>query len=472
MDADRGALSLDERARRRAVLPEEAAELTDMGNAARFVAAHGADAAYHAEWGWCVWDGTAWRRDQHLARGKMIKTVRAIRAEAGAVTDKTEQKEIAGWARRSQSAQRVAAALWLAEVSLTAAIERYDTATWSLPCPNGTVDLRTGDIYPHRREDYHTRQVQIPYDPSAAAPLWEAFLARVLPDEAVRAFVQRAVGYSLTGEVSEQVLFFVFGLGANGKSVFLESLAALFGEFHRAIRAETLSRRTNEGVPNDIAALVGVRLGTGSEIPEGSRLNESLAKDLTGGDTVSARFMRQEFFDFKPRVKLWMRGNHKPQIRGTDDGIWRRVLLIPFTEQIPPEERDRHLPEKLREELSGILAWAVRGCLDWQHQGLAPPAALQLALADYREEMDVFGAFLEECAVVNWETSTKATELYRAYKRWADQHGHPPVSSTRFGLWLAERGFRKHKRGVVWWQGIGLQADRGIGLDSMDSLDG
>jgi putative DNA primase/helicase len=289
-----------------------------------------------------------------------------------------------------------------------------------------------------------------------------------MPGEPERTFLQRAFGYSLTGDTGEQSLFFLYGSGGNGKTVFVETLAALMGEFHTATRIDTLSQRQGGGIPNDIAALAGARVVTVSETPEGSRLNESLIKDLTGGDTISARFLRREFFDFRPQFKLWIRGNHKPQIRGTDDGIWRRVMLVPFTQTIPESERDPALTEKLQAELPGILRWAVEGCIAWQRDGLNPPESMRLALSEYRQEMDLLGAFIEECAVVSPDAYAPATPLYKAYQQWAEDNGHHAVTATRFGLAMAERGFAKEKVGTIRWRGLGLRAESGQ-LDSLDT---
>jgi putative DNA primase/helicase len=439
-------------------------EQTDAGNAARLVSRHGADLRYVSEWGWMAWTGTHWTRDELRARSMMLDVARDIHREAADARDRAEQKALADHARRSQQAQRLQGALWCAQPDLSASTDDFDAQTWLLPVLNGTLDLRTGHLLQHRREDFLTRLAPVEFDPDAACPRWETFLARVLPDPEVREFVQRLVGYMLTGSVAEQCLAFLLGIGRNGKSVFVETLAALWGEFHSATRIETLSVSRGGGIPNDIAALAGARLVTVSETPEGSRLNESLVKDLTGGDTISARFMRAEFFQFKPQFKLLIRGNHKPQIRGTDDGIWRRILLVPFNVQIPRGEVDPNLPDRLLEELPGILAWALRGCMEWQREGLQPPAQVQAAVDGYRAEMDTFGAFLDERCVIATDAKARASKLYSAFKQWCDQAGERFVSQRRFGEALAERGLERRKGGatnVYYWHGIGLLENPG-----------
>jgi putative DNA primase/helicase len=255
------------------------------------------------------------------------------------------------------------------------------------------------------------------------------------------------------------MLAFLYGAGRNGKSVAVETLAELLGDYHSATRSESLSITRGGGIPNDIAALAGARLVTVSETPEGARLNESLVKDLTGGDLMSARFLRHEFFKFRPKFKLWIRGNHKPQIRGTDDGIWRRICLIPFTVQIPEQEVDPKLAEKLITELPGILNWAVKGCLAWQEQGLNAPDLIKNAVREYRSEMDILGEFFSECCVVDPSLSCSAKELHREYKRWCEDYGHKVIEQHRFGRALRERGFEKTKPKTVIWHGIGLVSD-------------
>lgn len=435
-------------------------ELSDAGNAERLVRAYGEDLRFVPGWGWVVWSGVRWVRCDLTPRKLMMRVARSIHGEAAQSQDKAEQKDVGLWALKSQSAPRIQGALWCAQPMVAGQVEEFDRQPWLFPCANGTVDLRTGTLYPHRREHMLTRSSSVIHSPGATAPTWESFLARVLPDPDVRAFVKRFAGYCLTGLTTEQALLFLYGVGRNGKSVFVETLAALMGDFHTATRIDTLAISHGGGIPNDVAALAGARLVTVSETPEGVRLNESLVKDLTGGDTISARFLRHEYFQFTPQFKLMIRGNHKPQIRGTDDGIWRRLMLVPFTVQIPPSEVDPELPEKLRAELPGILSWAIAGCLEWQREGLKPPQIVRDAVAEYRGEMDIFGEFIADRCVEAPHAQASASELYRAYRQWAESAGHAPVSATRFGLALGERGYTRTKPNkTIVWRGIGLLSD-------------
>ena len=443
-------------------------DLTDTGNALRMVDSFGADLAFVPEWGWMVWDGKRWQPNELLARDLATEAARMIYAEAANVVDKEYQKAVTSHGHKSQSANAIKSMLWLAQPKLVARVDQFDRETMLLPVLNGTLDLRTRRLHKHRREHYSTRLAPILYEESATCPEWDKFLARVIPDTEVREFIKRLAGYSLSGSTTAQILVFLYGSGRNGKSVFVEILAALLGDYHTATRIETLSN-IKGGIPNDVAALAGSRLVTVSETPEGSRLNESLVKDLTGGDIITARFLRAEFFQFTPQFKIWIRGNHKPRIHGTDDGIWRRMMLIPFTVQIPDAEVDPDLPERLRAELPGILNWALDGCLQWQSEGLKPPRSVLDAVSEYRSEMDLLGQFVNECCIVATQAKASASALYAQYRQWCDESGTHPVTKTRFGLALGERGFEKRTPKTVIWHGIGLLSDSSDSCDSSTS---
>ncbi len=437
--------------------------LTDMGNAERFVLRYGQDVRYCYPWGkWLVWTGARWERDEAGKVHRLAKeAVRSIYQEAAAAEDENRRKALAKHATSSEAKNRIEAMLELAKSDVPVSPDELDADPWLLNAPNGTVDLRTGELRSPRREDLLTKMAGAEYDPDASAPVWGAFLKRVLPSEELRAFVQRGAGYSATGDTSEQVMFINHGAGANGKSTYQEVLVEALGDYAMRAPTEMLMAKRSGGVPNDVARLKGGRFVAAAETEEGRRLAESLVKDLTGQDTISARFMRAEFFDFKPTHKLWLSTNHKPEIRGTDNAIWRRIRLVPWSVTIPPAERDRKLPEKLRQELAGVLAWAVRGCLDWRRDGLGEPEEVRQATAEYRAEQDVLAGFVDECCVVVPNASAQATQLYTAYKEWCEESGERPESQKKFGMRLAERGFEREKAGVYYWLGIGLRHDRG-----------
>jgi putative DNA primase/helicase len=435
---------------------------TDLGNAERLVAEHGRDLLFVPGPGWHAWDGRRWRRDtdgEVMRRAKL--TVRAIAAEAAAVDDDEARKRLLRHALESEREPRLRAAVSLAasdrEVIVDA--EQLDADPLLLNVANGIIHLRAGELVKHSRSALLSKLVPVTYDPTAKAPRWTDFLRRIFAeDDELIAFVQRAVGYSLTGLTVEQILFLLYGTGANGKTTFVETLRALFGEYGQQTPAETFLER-RETIPNDLARLPGVRFVAAVETGEGRRLNETMVKRLVGGDTIAARFMRSEWFEFEPCFKPWVATNHKPVIRGTDEAIWRRIRLVPFTVTIPEGERDPNLRDKLLDELGGILAWAVDGCLAYLHEGgLGKPEAVTRATAGYRGDMDLLGTFLGDCCLLGDTYKAKAGDLYREYGSWCDRSGERDrLSQQSFGRSLTERGFHSHRNGRGrWWTGIGL----------------
>ncbi|HSQ51974.1 MAG TPA: phage/plasmid primase, P4 family, partial [Nitrospiraceae bacterium] len=316
--------------------------------------------------------------------------------------------------------------------------------------------------------------LRIPYDASAKAPTWKSFLWRVmgapLPDEEgteeallerheraerLVSFLQRSVGYALTGRTHEDCLFILYGSGRNGKSVFLDALKALLCDYAKTAQMTTFLHQDRETVRNDLADLKGVRLVTAIETTQGSRFSEGLIKQLTGGDHVKARFLFHEYFEFLPNFKLFLAFNHRPTITGTDRAIWERVRTIPFDVFIPAEQRDPYLSEKLKAELPGILAWAVEGCMAWQREGLNPPPEVRQATEEYRLDMDRVGRFLADACLISPQVSVQAGALYDAYKVWCAAEGEEAMNQTMFGRQLTERGFMQEKRGGKKWR-LGL----------------
>jgi len=437
---------------------------SDLANARRLVDRHGDRMIYTDAAGWFIWDGKRWAADDHAAMKLAKDAVEAIYDELRDINDEA-RKRLFTWARQSQRADRLRAMLFLAqsEPGMAMAYSDFDADPMLLNVANGTVDLRTGTLHEHRPADRIARIVPVDFDPEASRMMWLEFLDRITDgDRELQAYLQRAAGYSLTGSTGEQVLFFAYGIGANGKTVFMEALKSVLGDYAKAARTETLAVRRGESIPNDIARLAGARLVTVNETAEGQRLNEPLVKDLTGGDTIAARFMRREFFEFRPTFKLWIRGNHKPVIRGTDDGIWRRLHLAPFTVQIPEAERDPNLLQRLlSHELPGILAWAVEGCLAWQRDRLNPPDSVQAATREYRDESDVLAQFIDDECVIQPQATVRAKGLYEAYREWCESTGNRPQSQTAFGRAIAERGFtRRRAMHGYQYEGIAPRSDR------------
>ena len=443
--------------------------LTDTGNAERLVARHGHDLRYVHLWGkWLAWDGRCWAIDETGEIERRAKaTVRTIPAEAEGIAERDLYAATLKWAVGSESEARQRAMIRLAqaEEGIPTPPTLLDTDPWRMSLENGTLDLRTGQLAPHDRADLITRAVPVAWDPHATCPTFLAFLERITrdPDGAARpelvTFLQRAIGYSLTGLTSERVIFILYGTGRNGKSTLLDVIRGLLGDYAMRVPTETLMARRGESIPNDIARLKGARFVFANETDEGRRLSEALIKDITGGDTISARFMRGEWFDFKPEFKVWMATNHRPTIRGTDNAIWDRIRLIPFDQRIPDAEQDRDLGHRLAAELPGILAWAVEGCLAWQQglrDGLGAPDAVRQATEAYRSSMDVLAAWLDDCCVVDKRVRGPAGALYESYKGWCETNGERHLPQRTFGQRLAERGFESVKGtgGKRFWNGI------------------
>lgn len=437
--------------------------LTDSENAERFIARCGEDFHYlQVSQTWLKWTGKNWSPDKNYEiNRRALDTVREFYREAADVDDNKQRQREIQHALKSEGRSQLDNMITLGRTlpGITLSPDVFDSDVWLIGCLNGTLDLRSADLRPARRDDLITQLLPVAYDPDATCPTWHEFLKRVMDgnDEMI-AYLQRAIGYTLTGDTSEQIMFFLHGRGKNGKSTFVETLSALMGDYGLKTSTETLMSKKQPGISNDVAALKGKRFVFASETEEGRRLNEALIKDLTGGDTVSARHLYQESITFKPVNKIWLAGNHKPQIRGTDDGIWRRLHIIPFTVQINEKERDPHLVGKLTAELPGILQWAVLGAGLWQIMRLKPPKEIEDANKSYRAEMDILAAWIAECCVLRSELVTPSKNLYANYVAWCAANGESPFARNRFGSALQEQGCEQKKgtAGVHKWKGIGI----------------
>jgi putative DNA primase/helicase len=447
--------------------------LTDTGNAERLVLRHGENIRYcHPQKTWWVWTGRRWEPDRNGAVMDLAKSVaRELYQAAWEIPDADRKKQTALWAIRSESTDKKKAALVSAqsEPGIPILPEHFDADLFLLNCLNGTIDLRTGELRPHRREDYCTKLAPVVYDPSARSPLWERFLREACGgDEDLISFMQRAVGYSLTGSAAEEKLFFVHGPAAAGKSTFLEAVKATLGDYAKSADFESFVQRREAGaVRNDIAELAGRRFVVSIEVDEGKKLAEGLIKLLTGGDTVRARFLYQEAFEYVPQFKLWLAANHAPRVRHDDSAMWRRILRIPFESVIPQARRDPSVKARLKDvEESGpaILAWAVEGCLRWQEEGLGVPEAVEEATEQYRLDMDPLRDFIADCCVLAPHAWTPAAKLREAYERYCREVGEKHLlRPEQFGQCLRQRGCepKKRKEGMRGWQGIGLLTTEG-----------
>ena len=437
--------------------------LTDLGNAERFAALHGGDLRYCEKLGgWFTWDGRRWVLDE--TGGVMRRageTARSMYTEAAEEEDRGRRGEIGKWAYKSEAEPRLQAMVSLARWQPGVAVVpgAFDADPWLLTCQNGTVDLRTALLQPHRRGDMITKLAPVVYDPGATCPRFERFLAEIMAGrEEMVSFLRRWFGYSLTGDTREHKLAIFYGSGRNGKGTLVEVVRDVMGDYAKATPADTLMTRRSEGPRNDVARLPGARLVTATETTEGRKLDEALIKTLTGGDTVSARFLHREFFEFRPAAKLVLSTNYRPEIKGTDTGIWSRVQLVPFSVVFKENEQDTELPGKLREELPGILAWMVRGCLEWQRSGLAVPDDVRNATAAYQADMDVAGQFLNACCDTEDGAHVQGGELYACFRRWCERSGAEVLSDRAFAQRLRGRGFvDRHTRVGTVWAGLRLK---------------
>ncbi|MCB2211367.1 hypothetical protein KQI52_04585 [bacterium] len=449
---------------------------TDYGNAERLVAHHGDDIRYcYQQKNWYVWDGTRWALDDTGAVMRKAKaTARAILHEADGVQDRENRDAILGWMKQSESAQKLKSMIDLAgsEEKVATSVNEFDQNPWLLNVENGTIDLQTGTLKFHDRNDFITKKLPVRWNGlDERLPLWERFLDEATDgDKDLQAFLQRAVGYSLTGRTDEEVLFFVHGPAASGKSTFIEAVKSTMGDYCTTADFETFLKRSNTGGPrNDIARLVGSRFVASIEVDEGKALAEGLIKSVTGGDTVSARFLFKEAFEFVPVFKLWLVANDAPDVKAGDDAMWRRILRVPFEHVVPKDKRDPQVKAQLKNpEIAGpaILAWAVRGCLDWQKDGLKIPDAVTNATEEYRKEMNPLSDFITDYCTVDtnnhvlWEPTAN---LRQAYLEWGRTNGSGQhINDKQFAKLLREFECEPESRS---FGGTKTRGWRGVRLD-------
>ncbi len=441
--------------------PKEELDCTDMANGFRFDRRNRLTVRYnYASKKWYVFDGRRWLDDDTGEVNRLAKqTAISILIEAANTVDDKQRDALTKWSKASRNDSKLRAMLHQAESELPVKLEVFDADPMLFNCANGTIDLRTGQLRPHRREDMLTKLSPVTYDAEAQPVRWLAFLDRIFEgDEQLIKFIQKSIGYSLTGNTSEQCLFICHGVGANGKSVLMRTISAILADYGQQIRTETLMVKSYQTVNNDIAALRGARFVSAIETDDGQKLAESIVKQLTGGDAVRARFLFQESFEFTPQFKIWLAANHRPEVKENGHAIWRRIRLVPFNVIIPKAEQNLEFFEcELQDELPGILAWAVEGCRLWQREGLNEPEAVTKATAEYREEMDVLADFLSERCVVGENYQATTTELYNAYETWCLDNGEKAKSAKWLNGQLRDRGFEPGRsRAARFWKGIGL----------------
>ncbi|MFC1783758.1 phage/plasmid primase, P4 family [Planctomycetota bacterium] len=446
--------------------------LTERGNGERFALQHGEKVRFCHNWGrWLYYNGKRWTADaQNEITELSKKTIREIYKSAANANSEPERARIAKHAIKSETRGQIENMLWFAarEKPICCHANDFDNNLGVLNCKNGTIDLETGELKSHSAGDMITKMCPVKYDPQADQKEWLGFLYDVTQGNGpMMVFLQTAVGYSLTGDISEEKLFFIHGPAASGKSTFLEAVKATLGDYAQTTDFETFLQRSQVGgARNDIAQLAGARLVASIEVDEGKKLAEGLIKMLTGGDTVRARFLYQESFEFVPQFKLWLAANHAPRIKDTDAAMWRRVLKVPFEHAIPKEIQNPKIKSTLRNPArSGpaILAWAVEGCLNWQRNGLIVPPEIEQATDEYRQSQNPLKEFFDDCCEFNEYAVVSVAKLRAAYEEHARQTGLKFTLSPReFNERLRNRNCEdKNERyeGKVQkcWKGISLK---------------
>jgi P4 family phage/plasmid primase-like protien len=417
--------------------------------------------AYVASWGrWMAWEGQRWQFDETLQTRDWARTI--ARKVAGEASNRVDLgKKAASIANTLGSAGTVAAIETLARADRRHALSatHFDQDKWALNTPAGLVDLQTGIIRPGRKDDYCTKITRA--SPGGPCPRWLEFLKVATDgDDDLIAFMRRMAGYCITGETREHAIFFVYGTGGNGKGTFLNTLDWILNDYARVANMEMFVAQKYQSHPTDVAGLMGARMVTAQETEEGQRWHESRLKAFTGGDPITARFMRQDEFTFMPQFKLVFAGNHKPSLRNVDEAIMRRLYLIPFTVTVPPAARDPSLSRKLREEAGGILQWCIDGCLDWQNSMLAPPDRVLATTAEYFQQEDQMGMFIDECCEFDRNYSVPTSHLYGRYQRWAESAGEFVLPRKRWLQQMVHRNVDSFKRaGTMMMEGVRIKAD-------------
>lgn len=452
----------------------ELSQYTDTWNAERFAARYKGQLAYVPARGfWIEFDGVVWQADdlRHVTQIAMEFSKDLLIEASQKLTQAHQERDtekrkmlvaqanaLSNHALKTQSKRGLDSMISLAQALMSVSQSKIDARDDLFAAKNCVYDLIKHEARPGQPDDLLMLQARASYSPHATAPKWEKFLEEVQPDPEVRFWLQKFVGYCLTASVDEQKLVVFQGGGANGKSVFVEALKKVIGSYAKTVQFDTFVEREGEGIRNDLAALTGVRLVVAQEGQDGVRLDEGTIKQMTGDDEVTARFLHREFFTYKPKLKPVLVTNHKPVITGTDNGIWRRVVLVPWLVTIPSDKRDKKLSGKLAGELDGILQWALQGLRMYQEDGLELPRAIEIACADYRADSDLIGHWVADKCIVKDTAVSTSTAIYESYAEWSRGFGHRPLSQKTLSDKLKERGFQQARsnssRG---WSGIGIK---------------
>lgn len=431
---------------------------TDVWNADIFVEQNGENIRYCGPLGgWFIWDGKRWVSDEEFRILRLAKdTIKKIRTMS-------QDKRLLKHAAASESESRLKAMVSLARSEgVTVKSEDFDKDQYLLNCQNGVLDLNTGQLKPHSRDLLLSKMVSVPYIPEEKCPLWKIFLNQIFQDDQdLIKFMQKSIGYSLSGSTEEQVIFILHGVGGNGKSTLLTNIYKLFGSYALNTVSSSLMDKHGESIPNDIARLKGMRLVTARETEKNKSLAESQIKQLTGDDPITARYLHKEYFDFFATFKIFLATNYKPNISGTDRGIWRRIVTIPFDYIVPEEEKDGRLSEKLQNEFPGILAWAVEGYKIWRSEGLGRPKRVLEANKEYEISSDVIGTFLTERCISEVNVEEQETLLLKSLQFWCKDGGLRPTKRQELLDYLKKNGYERTRniQGKVIWKGLTLRAE-------------
>lgn len=404
--------------------------------------------------GWMQWTGRRWEDDQSGAIRHMVAEV--LEDMMNDANEK-EDKQQFGWLNKMMTFTNLGQIANLAMSELSVGIGEYDRAPMLFNVANGIIDLTSGELMPHDRDMKFRHLSDVVYDPDRDCPTWMSFIDTVSDgNEELANYLQRVVGYSLTGQTTEQCFFILHGPGANGKSVFLSTIRMLMGSYAATISSKTLLESSNNANQTyELAQLATTRYIETSETEVNSKMAEGLVKTVTGGEAISCRHPYGRPFSYVPRFKLFLATNHKPMIHGTDQGIWRRIKLIPFQHTIPAEKRDKNLLRKLANELPGILNWAVMGCQDWLSTNLDQPQVITDYTSSYQYEMDPVQQFIEECCKIGDIHRSKASTLHQEYRNWAERNGYRSMSHTSFGQIMGEKGYKKSRtKNGFYYEGI------------------
>lgn len=434
--------------------PRKRYDMTDTGNAHRLVDKFGKIIRYsYNRKKWYVWsDNKVWRVDESGEVKKLADIIcDDIKKEAFLEQDEDAQLSLLKWANKTASSKGKEAMIKEAQhiYGIPASPDDFDAYMDYLNCQNGIVNLRNGELIPHEGQFMMSKICMSDYDTKGAPPkLWLKFLDDVTNgNKELQDYIQKCIGYSLSGSTQEQCAYFLYGMGNNGKSTFLDTISDLLGGYAANTQPETIMmQKYNNNASSDIARLKSARFVTCEEPTEGVRLNEGLLKQLTGGSKITCRFLYGDEFEYTPEFKIWVATNHKPVIRGTDVGIWRRIKLIPFEVNIPKDKVDKNMKYKLREEFPQILRWAVEGYIKWQKEGMTEPQCVLDATKEYKQEMDLLATFIEQCLEIDYDTKNRimANELFAMYSHWAKSNNEYEMSSKKFfreiGKKLPEKG--------------------------------